>query len=45
MPAAFVLGEDVDLGLELLVRLDRARLGEHLAAFDLVAIDAAQEHP
>src|SRR5438034_1462089 len=41
--AAFLLGEDVGLGLELGVRRDRARLGEHLAALDLLALGAAQE--
>src|SRR5580692_1014626 len=37
-------GKHVDLGLELLVRLDGARLGQHLAALDLVPIDAAKQH-
>src|SRR6185312_2793545 len=40
---ALVLREDVHLGLELRVRRDRAGLGEHLAALDLLALDAAQE--
>src|SRR5215831_7386815 len=42
--AAFLLREDVDLALELRVRLDRARLGQHLTALDVVFFDAAQEH-
>ena len=41
--AALLLGQDVDLGLELRVGLDGARLGQHLAALDLVALDAPQE--
>src|SRR4051794_37464439 len=43
VPAALLLGQDVDLGGELRVRLDRARLGQDLAALDLVALDAAQQ--
>src|SRR5437867_9508023 len=43
VPAALLLGEDVDLGAELRVRLDRGRLGEDLAALDLVALDAAEQ--
>src|SRR5499427_8857686 len=41
--AAFLLGEDVGLGLELGVRLDRTRLAQHLAALDFLALGAAQE--
>src|SRR5664280_3037520 len=41
--AALLLGQDVDLGGELGVGLDGARLGEHLAALDVLALDAAQE--
>ena len=41
--AALFLLEDVDLGLELGVRGDRARLAEHLPALDLLALDAAEE--
>src|SRR6266511_261952 len=41
--AALVLRQDVDLGLEVRVRGDGARLGEHLAALDVLALDAAQE--
>src|SRR5687768_14841776 len=37
VPAALLLRQDVDLGRELRVRLDRARLREHLAPLDLVA--------
>src|SRR5215208_5813080 len=40
---ALLLLEDVDLGLELGVRRDRARLAEHLPALYLLALDAAQE--
>src|SRR5207247_907725 len=43
VPAPLLLGEDVGLGLELRVRRDRARLGEHLPALDLLALDAAEE--
>src|SRR3954451_4280585 len=39
VPAALLLGQDVDLGAELRVRLDRARLGQDLAALDLLALD------
>src|SRR5690554_2953259 len=41
--AALVLGQDVDLGLELRVRGDRTRLHDDLAALDLLALGAAQE--
>src|SRR3954463_8633074 len=41
--AALLLLEDVDLGLELGVRGDRARLAEHLAALDLLALDATEQ--
>ncbi len=44
MPAAFFLAQDVDAGLELRVRRDRTRLGEHLAAFKIGALDAAEQH-
>src|SRR6187431_189945 len=43
MAAALLLGQDVDLGLELGVGLDRARLGQDLAALDLLALDAPDE--
>jgi len=39
----FVLGEDVDLGLGLLVGLDGLRGGEHLAALDTVFFNAAEQ--
>src|ERR1700677_907286 len=42
--SAFFLAQDVDLALELGVGLDRAGLGEDLAALDVVLLDAAQEH-
>src|SRR6187402_3297833 len=38
--AALLLGQDVDLGAELGVGLDRARLGQDLAALDLLALEA-----
>src|SRR3990170_4299211 len=41
--AAFLLGQDVDFALELGVGLDRAGLGQHLAALYVLALDAAQE--
>src|ERR1035437_3575383 len=40
---ALVLGEDVDLPLELRVRLDRAGLGEHLPALHVLALHAAKQ--
>src|SRR5690606_27529534 len=43
VPAALVLGEDVDLGLELGVRGDRVRLADDLAALELVLLDAAEQ--
>src|SRR6187200_96397 len=43
VPAALLLGQDVDLRGELRVRLDRACLGQDLAALDLVALDAPDE--
>ena len=43
MAAALLLGQDVDLGGELGVGLDRAGLGQDLAALDLLALDAPQE--
>src|SRR5438132_3981744 len=43
VPAALLLRQDVDTRIELGVRLDRAGLGQHLAALDLLALDAAQQ--
>src|SRR3954468_5320327 len=43
MAAALLLGQDVDLRRELGVGLDRARLGQDLAALDLLALDAPDE--
>ena len=43
--AALFLGQDVGLGLELRVRLHRARLAQHLAALDVLALRAAQQAP
>src|SRR3569623_328259 len=42
--AAFVFAQDVDFGFEVGVRGDAAGLGEHLAAFDVVALGAAQQN-
>src|SRR5437763_15688067 len=44
VPAALLLGQHEDAGLELRVRRDRAGPGKHLAALHLVALDAAQQH-
>src|SRR5256714_9317315 len=41
--ATLLLLQAVDLGLELGVRRDRARLAQHLAALDLLALGAAEE--
>src|SRR5690606_28433023 len=41
--AALVLGQNVNLALELGVRLDRARLTDDLTALDLVLLDAAEQ--
>src|SRR5436309_1960007 len=38
-----LLLQAVDLGLELGVRSDRARLAEHLATLDLLALGAAEQ--
>src|SRR5499425_310610 len=43
VPPALVLGQDVGFRLELLVRLHRARLAQHLAALDRILVDAAKE--
>src|ERR687890_2497866 len=43
VPAAPVLGQDVDLRLELGVRGDRARLADDLAALDVLTLDAAEQ--
>src|SRR3954464_3345540 len=43
MATTLLLGQDVDLGGELGVGLDRARLGQDLAALDLLALDAPDE--
>src|SRR5688500_11175548 len=42
--AALILREDVDLALELRVRLDRAGLAQHLAALHVVLFHAAEQH-
>src|SRR5213083_2400280 len=43
MAAALLLGQDIDLRRELRVGLDRARLGQDLAALDLLALDAPDQ--
>src|SRR5438552_19117853 len=43
MAAALLLGQDVDLGRELGVGLDRTRHGQDLAALDLLALDAPDQ--
>ena len=43
MTATLLLRQHVDLALELLVGLDRARLGQHLAALDAFTGDATQQ--
>ena len=43
VPAAFVLAQDVDLTLELRAAAGSMRGGDHLAAPDLVGLDAAQQ--
>src|SRR5438132_1933063 len=40
---ALLLGQDIDLRIELGMRLDRTGFGQHLAALDLLALDAAQQ--
>src|SRR5207253_10244821 len=42
--AAFLLGQNVNFRLELLVWRDRARLGNDLSAFDLILLQAAQQN-
>ncbi len=44
MAPALVFGQDVDLALELGVRMHGARFCDDLAALDLFALDAAQQH-
>src|SRR5437667_9736669 len=43
--AAFLLAQNVHFRLELLVRLNRARLRDDLTALDLFLLCAAQKHP
>ena len=44
MPAALLLGQDVDLGLELGVRGDGSWLGQDLAPLHLVLVNPAEQH-
>ena len=41
---AFVLVEDVDLGLEFLIGLDGTRGTDHLTALHVVSLDTAQQY-
>jgi hypothetical protein len=43
--SAFFLAQDVDLALELRAGSDRLGSCDHLAALNLVGLDAAQQHP
>src|SRR5690606_39588759 len=43
--ATFVFGQNVHLGREVRVRLDRAGLGQHLATLDVFTLGAAQQNP
>ena len=43
MTAAFILRQDIHFAREVGVRGDRARLGQHLAAFDFFTLGAAQQ--
>src|SRR5258705_7083083 len=45
VPSAFFFIQDVDFGLELGVRLDRAGFRQHHPALDLILLDAAQQQP
>src|SRR5690606_4497893 len=42
---SLLLREHIHLALELRVRRDRPRLGQHLPALDLLALGAPQQHP
>src|SRR5207253_1318952 len=44
MTAPFFLAQDVYFGLEFLVRLDRARLGNDLTALNLFLFRSSQKH-
>src|SRR3546814_15126067 len=41
--STLALGQNVHLGREVRVRLDRAGLGQHLAALDVFTLGAAQQ--
>ena len=43
MTATLFLGQHVDLGVELGVGRDTARLGQHHSALDVVLVDSAEE--
>ena len=43
MTAAFFLGQDVNLAGELGVRMDRTGLGQDLASFDGLLVNAAEQ--
>src|SRR5690606_3144498 len=42
--ATFFLGQNVHLGREVRVRVDRTGLGQYLAALDFLALGAAQQN-
>src|SRR5690606_23538188 len=42
--ATFVLGQNVHLGREVRVRLDRTGLGQHLTTLDVFTLGAAQQN-
>ena len=44
MTAAFVLGQNVNLALELGVRVNRARLGQNLTALDVGSLDTTEQN-
>ena len=44
MPAAFLLAQDVDLGLGIGMRLDGAGGRQHHAALDIFTLDASEQH-
>src|SRR5437762_13602101 len=43
VPSTLFLAQNVDLGLELGVRGDGARLGQHLATYDVLALHTAEK--
>src|SRR6266702_1305815 len=45
VPTSFLFGEHIDLRLEVPMRLDRPRPGQHLSSLDLVALHSPQQAP